>query len=459
MKLTLELPIGCDAERRWVADTLLGTFLGLSFQIRITDGQEVRLTDGQTHIRLPDIFFADIRENWGRRNAYRIQPGLLWSVEQLPADVNTVTERVPMIFGDGEFSWSENDIRLPIDIFGSAFFLLSRYEEFVDPRRDRHDRYCARFSKVGTRALLERPLVNEYLEVLWSCIAHCWPGLERTARNGGIYVSADVDVPYSPGNRNIPRLIRRIGGDLIRRRSLTAPVRSVASYGLSKFGYYGADPYFRWLDWLMTVNERAGNQVQFYFISDRPAGTIDGSYDLHEPIIQQLMSDILSRGHHIGLHPSYTTYQNLEQMVRERSRLEEAVRKIAPDYNALKVRQHFLRWSVSETAHHHESSGFLADSTLGYADAPGFRTGVCYPYQMYDLHRRQPLKIWQEPLVAMEVSVFGKEYLNVENHDAALDILLKLKQNCLRFGGDFRLLWHNNHLVTEADRAVYEQLI
>ena len=218
-------------------------------------------------------------------------------------------------------------------------------------------------------------------------------------------------------------------------------------------------PYFRWLDWLMTANERAGNQVQFYFISDRPAGAIDGSYDLAEPIIQQLMSAVLSRGHHIGLHPSYTTYNDPEQMLRERLRLEQAVRNIDPEYEARKVRQHFLRWSVYETAHHQEAAGFVTDATLGYADAPGFRTGVCYRYQMYDLNRRQPLKIWQEPLVAMEVSVFGKEYLNVENHDAALDILLKLKQNCLRFGGDFRLLWHNNHLVTEADRAVYEQLI
>ena len=65
MKLTLELPVGCDVERRWVADTLLGTFLGLPFQIRITEHQDVRLTDGQKDICLPDIFFADVREDWG----------------------------------------------------------------------------------------------------------------------------------------------------------------------------------------------------------------------------------------------------------------------------------------------------------------------------------------------------------------------------------------------------------
>ena len=30
--------------------------------------------------------------------------------------------------------------RLPIDIFGTAFVFLSRYEEFVDRQRDEHDR-------------------------------------------------------------------------------------------------------------------------------------------------------------------------------------------------------------------------------------------------------------------------------------------------------------------------------
>ena len=88
MKLTLELPVGCDAERRWVAETLLGTFLGLDFQVRITDHQEVGLTDGHKQIRMPDVFFADIREDWGGKDAYRVQPGLLWSVDQLPVETN-----------------------------------------------------------------------------------------------------------------------------------------------------------------------------------------------------------------------------------------------------------------------------------------------------------------------------------------------------------------------------------
>ena len=72
MKLTLELPLGCDVERRWVADTLLDTFLGIPCEVQITHGDEVRLTDGQKQIRMPDIFFADVREAWGNHRAYKV---------------------------------------------------------------------------------------------------------------------------------------------------------------------------------------------------------------------------------------------------------------------------------------------------------------------------------------------------------------------------------------------------
>ena len=86
---------------------------------------------------------------------------------------------------------------------------------------------------------------------------------------GGVYPSADVDIPYSPGNKNLKRLIRRLGGDLVRRRSVPDFGRTVASFLLSKFGKLHLDPFYPWLDWLMTVNEEANNRMLFYFIADR----------------------------------------------------------------------------------------------------------------------------------------------------------------------------------------------
>ena len=77
---------------------------------------------------------------------------------------------------------------------------------------------------------------------------------------------------------------------------------------------------------------------------------------------------------------------------------------------------------------------------------------------MFDLVNQCSLPIRQRPLVAMEVSLFGASYVN-ENHEEALDILKRLKQNCLQFDGDFRLLWHNNMLRTSMDRELYSKII
>ena len=408
---------------------------------------------------MPDTFFQAARDAWGTLESCTMNTDRYFSTDVLPIQTNTVTSRLPNFFGDEQYLWSESEVRLPIDVFGTAVVLMSRYEEFVDDRRDAHDRYAAHFSQVGQPDFLQRPIVNEHVEVVWSCLQYLWPSLTRRQRDGGVFASADVDIPYSPGNQSVLRLIRRIGGDLIRRRSLWDVVRTISSFAATKFGHYDLDPYYPWLEWLMSENEAEGHQITLYFISDHSAGDIDGVYDVDEPVIQRLMTRVLEGGHEIGLHPSYATYREPVQLAKERAILTRSARRIAPDLVVRACRQHFLRWSVHETASHQSEAGLSVDSTLGYADAAGFRAGVCYEFGMYDLSNRCPLPIRQRPLIAMEVSVFGTAYMNVQNHQAALDILLRLKQNCLQFKGDFRLLWHNNMLRTEADRGVYTRVV
>jgi hypothetical protein len=99
------------------------------------------------------------------------------------------------------------------------------------------------------------------------------------------------------------------------------------------------------------------------------------------------------------------------------------------------------------------------DSTLSYADRPGSRCGTCREYSLYDLHQRRPLRLRERPLIVMECSVIAERYLGLGYTDAALDLMLTLKQRALRHGGDFTLLWHNSHLTTAKDRAFYQALV
>jgi hypothetical protein len=52
--------------------------------------------------------------------------------------------------------------------------MLTRYEEVVKSDRDEHDRYLATASLDYQEGFLERPIFNEYLEILWACIKRLW---------------------------------------------------------------------------------------------------------------------------------------------------------------------------------------------------------------------------------------------------------------------------------------------
>ncbi|MDT8406582.1 MAG: hypothetical protein RQ715_04970 [Methylococcales bacterium] len=101
----------------------------------------------------------------------------------------------------------------------------------------------------------------------------------------------------------------------------------------------------------------------------------------------------------------------------------------------------------------------LYDSTLCYADRPGFRCGTSREYPMYDLQERRPLALRQRPLIVMECSVIADRYMGLGYSDEALALMLHLKNRALQFGGEFTLLWHNSHLANHRDRFFYETLI
>ncbi|HPS14162.1 MAG TPA: hypothetical protein PLB87_12845, partial [Prolixibacteraceae bacterium] len=52
------------------------------------------------------------------------------------------------------------DSFLPFDIFAASFYLVSRYEEYLSGKRDRHQRFLSRGSLANQQRFLEKPLVN-----------------------------------------------------------------------------------------------------------------------------------------------------------------------------------------------------------------------------------------------------------------------------------------------------------
>lgn len=457
MSLTLSIPSDRFAPLRWVAEVVFRDMLAVPVEIAEGAQAQVVLAAEGRRLVMPSLFpdLGADRSLW--RRAIPSLPLADWDVSASLQETD-LEAPLPVLFGEPLVEQGGQEIRCGVDILGSVFFMLSRFEEVALDDRDNHDRFPAVASLAWGGGFLYRPIVDEYVEALWALMKRLWPGMQRKRRDGRVRVSCDVDQPFDRVGSSAPALVRSVGGDLLRRRSPSIAWRRIRNFFAHRRGDFQFDPYYTF-DWYMDVCERGGHRAAFYFISDHSGGAIDGSYTLEEPRIIGLIQKIARRGHEIGMHGSYNTFRDVRQIARERARLTAACEKAGIEAAPAGNRQHYLRWDTVETPEHLEAAGFSYDTTGSFADRPGFRYGTSHPFPMWSWKTNAPLRVEQRPLVLMECSVTAKAYLGLGHSQEALALMLELRRKALKYGGDFTLLWHNSELLTQQDRMFFEQLL
>jgi peptidoglycan/xylan/chitin deacetylase (PgdA/CDA1 family) len=463
MTLIVQTASFAQLERTYILTILLSEFLGLSWQHQVSNARgdtQVRLSGYEGEIFISDFFFNQMESHWLHSQSLPTLPLLMWDTRLLSPSISLVDPMVPIIYGNTNLTSiiDGSTIRLPIDIFGSAFFMLTRYEEAVISHRDNHDRFPTTASLAYQAGFLHRPIIDEYVEILWAAIHQLWPGLQRRSRQPRTLVSCDVDNPYEAYTKSWKKMGRRLVRDILKRRDLSAVMQTLDNRRRTLKGDYSIDP-MNTFDWMMETNEKAGNRLAFYFLVNNTVPDLDGHYSIHELRIRQLMRRIHERGHEIGLHGSYGTYRNGPQLKQESEILRGVLEEERINQPLIGVRQHYLRWSVDETPYHHNAAGLAYDTTLSYADHAGFRCGTCHEYPLYDLHQRHPLRLQERPLIIMECSVLSERYMGLGYSDMTLTLMRSYKETCHRFSGDFTLLWHNSYFGNQEARRFYRELV
>lgn len=458
--LTLHIPDNLPSERRYVADVVFRQFLGIDVAVETWARKGVQVTaDDASRLELPDTFFRENASNWLAPLAVRRFPIAQWNSRELATASDMRTSDVPILFGEGGFSETgaagARILRLPLDILGSIFFMLTRYEEAVDATRDEHGRFPAKASLARRAGFLGRPVVDEYVEILWAALSSLWPGLLRKTWAFRQVVSCDVDTPFDPTVRTLRATARRMLGDVMKRRAALAWDTLRYALEVRRLGV-SADRVWQF-ERIMEVCERAGTHCTFNFITD--AGhPKDGPLYWGRPEIDGLIRRIARRGHDIGFHASYSSLGDAKRTKLEFQRLRSGCDRLGVEQEIWGGRQHYLRWDVRRTWRDWSSAGLDYDSTLAFADRPGFRCGTCRPFPVFDLLERRGLPLLERPLIVMEVSVLSPTYLGL-SHAQAAETIEDLKRVCHRYGGEFTLLWHNTSLLSEADRELYEHAL
>jgi peptidoglycan/xylan/chitin deacetylase (PgdA/CDA1 family) len=443
-----------------------GEFLGLPHAVEVSQTRQVEIRlagDPQDRtLAIRDAFFQAAGPGWLEPKSLADGVCRRWRVPmELRGTLSQANAEVPVLFGaevagGGWCRVMERRIEIGVDLVGGAFFLLTRYEELVNPSRDRHGRFPADASRGAREGFVDRPVVNEYLEILWSAIERLWPILQRRARRYQVRLTHDVDRPFC-SSTSVGATFRSVLGDVVRRRDLRlASDRMGAAIALRR-GRHTAD-LCNTFDLLMDVSERHAVRSAFYFLAGSTDARYDGDYGLADPRIRRLLRRIRDRGHEIGLHASYGSYRSPEIIAREFRALREAAGREGLHQDAWAGRQHYLRWEAPTTWQAWDDAGLARDCTLGFAERSGFRAGTCYEFPVFNLRTRQRLRLRERPLVAMDVSLLAPEYMGLSCR-AARSELLRLGRTCRRYAGDFELLWHNSTLLRRADRRLYQDVV
>jgi uncharacterized protein DUF7033 len=451
--LVVQAPVAYEPERRYVLDVILSDWLGLEWTLRPSDGGEVRIALAEDPagpaVVVPDVLLATPSADWLTAASLPALP----LVEGLDAGGRSL----PVLYGSAApgaalVAHGPEGARLAVDVLGSAFFMLTRYEELVLPDRDRLGRFPAAAS-IATRAgFLGQPLVDAYVELLWSALERVWPRLRRRPRAFEVLVSHDVDDPLATLDHGVPAIARQFAGDLVRRRDLRLLRRRAASLRDRRL-----DPH-NTFELLMEVSERHGLRSAFNFLSHRDARPRErGAYLFEHPWVRALIGRVARRGHEVGFHPSLATYRDAARTREELGRLQRVAEAEGVRQERWGGRQHYLRWANPITWRNWEAAGLSYDSTLGYTERVGFRTGTCHAYQVFDLRERRPLRLRERPFQVMDVTLLTAMALA---HDDALAAVLEIAAQCRRHRGSLGILWHNSGLLrTEGEQRWYASLI
>lgn len=312
------------------------------------------------------------------------------------------------------------------DILASIFYVVSLYEEYVDPREDKHGR-----ALLKNNILFKHGMYGKLMIERWSCvfIEYIEKQLSVDLASQKIPVSVcptfDIDHAYAYLKRGKLRNHLSVIKDVAFRDSVRLSERKKVQLGEMK------DPYDTYAK-IVAINNDYFNVKVFWHLGDY------GKYDrnispanvYHKRLIRNLSHELF-----IGLHPSYKSNSDLSQLSIEKARISEIL-----GHPVKHSRQHFLKLEVPKTYQHLINEGFEHDYTLGFAEQPGFRAGIARPFKWFNLEKDRVEELTIHPFAYMDGTLL--EYMKC-SVDEAKQVIDDLISEISKYGGDFVFIWHN----------------
>jgi hypothetical protein len=331
-----------------------------------------------------------------------------------------------------------DEVRCSTDLLASTLYSLCRVEELAVGLHDSHDRFPAAESVAVKEDFVDRPIVDEYGFALAEALEYLLPTWTAKPRQLRVKVTHDIDLA------GLPFSVRSSAGHVILRRKPLAVAQDFLSLVAR------AEPaYLRAVrDVVRLAASHDLKSATYWKASART--DYDSGYDLREPRISRLIKSLADSGIELGVHPGYYTYRAPAELGREVERLKSIFGK-----ERLGGRQHYLRWHP-DTWLDWENCGLVYDSSLGFAEVPGFRAGTAFPYRPWMILKNREARLLEIPLILMDGTLV--DYMKVSPEEG-YEIIARIISRCELVGGVFTFLWHNSTLLDPRYGDLYRRLL
>jgi len=344
-----------------------------------------------------------------------------------------------------KYFFKNNSGDIPFDFFGAAFWLLSRYEEYLPFKANKYNVFDHRSSLAWQNDFLDKPLVNLWCAEFSKVLKHKFPAIKFKPNNFKAITTIDIDNVYKFKHKGFVRSLAGVASDI--RYGNFAQLKQRLKTTL-----FGKTDEFDCYEYLVSTNKKNKTQAIYFFLLG-DYGMNDKNHPSSNLTFQKLMKHLADYSL-TGIHPSFASNFNTQQLKIEIARLGGITHK-----EVVHSRQHFGMLKFPTTYKNLIQSGIKNDYSLGYTNINGFRASVCNPFKWYDIVLEQESPLELHPFCLGDVCL---DKQSGSDTSKAIEIVASYVKTIKFFNGQFIIVFHNDMLANNPKgqqwRALYEHM-
>ncbi|MCD4818022.1 MAG: hypothetical protein K8S23_04980, partial [Candidatus Cloacimonetes bacterium] len=182
---------------------------------------------------------------------------------------------------------------------------------------------------------------------------------------------------------------------------------------------------------ILSKERKMGINSSFFLLTNPNFPLEKLNYFANEKYHQEIISLFLNSS--INLQGSKESAESVHQLKLEQEKLD--------GFSANGFRIRYLNADYQKLFRLLEQIHIKFDSSIGFDGIFGYRAGISYPFQPYNIKENQPFNIITVPVVISDRAFYNQNSYKKKMLLSQINLILK---NAVKFGSHINMNWHNH---------------